>query len=254
MLKKTAITSHLFDLPLFSSGKKQLLMSFKNGVFSGKNPLIVYTPNPEQLIQTRESPQLLHYFSKANYLVPDGTGLVLATKFLSLRGKAIPVQEKIAGVDLVEDLLAWAKDESWRVLIIGGREYSQGETIEYAGQTLWWTPAYVDVTQPTSIEEQELADLIAKIKPEIIFVAFGAPWQEQWIAEHESLLEKHHVKIAMVVGGSFDYLLGKVQRAPSIVRGMGLEWLFRLVKQPWRWRRQLRLLTFIRLTLSEFFS
>jgi N-acetylglucosaminyldiphosphoundecaprenol N-acetyl-beta-D-mannosaminyltransferase len=254
MLKKTGSTSHLFDLPLFSSGKKRLLESLKNDVFSGKIPQIIYTPNPEQLIQTREFPQLLTYFSKADYLVPDGTGLVLATKLLSMRGKSQPVQEKIAGVDLVGDLLAWAQDESWRVLIIGGRDYGLGETVEYAGQTLWWTPGYKDVKHPTTIEEQELENFIVKTKPDFIFVAFGAPWQEQWIAEHELLLKKHRVKIAMVVGGSFDYLLGKVRRAPSIVRALGLEWLFRLVKQPWRWRRQLRLVTFIKLTLIEFFS
>lgn len=254
MLKKTASTSHLFDLPFFGSGKKRLLESLQKDVFSGKMPLIIYTPNPEQLIQTRESPQLFSYFSKADYLVPDGAGLVLATKLLSLRGKTRPIQEKIAGVDLVEELLVWARDKSWRVLIVGGRGYSQEEAIEYRGQTLWWTPAYKDVAHPTSTEERELEAFITAVKPNVIFVALGAPWQEQWVAEHQFLLEKHKVKIAMVVGGSFDYLFGKVQRAPSIVRAVGLEWLFRLVKQPWRWRRQLRLIKFIQLTINEFFK
>jgi len=86
---------------------------------------------------------------------------------------------------------------------------------------------------------------------DILFVAYGAPKQEEWIAEN---LEKLPVKAAMGVGGAFDYLSGRVPRAPKIIRMIGLEWLFRLVIQPWRIWRQLSLIMFIYLVCKEFFK
>ena len=85
---------------------------------------------------------------------------------------------------------------------------------------------------------------------DILFVAFGAPKQEEWIYEN---LPHLPVKIAMGVGGAFDYLSGEVERAPKFVRLWGFEWLFRLIRQPWRLRRQVALLTFLLLILKERF-
>ena len=89
------------------------------------------------------------------------------------------------------------------------------------------------------------------MKPSIILVAFGAPWQEQWVVNHREFLEKNKVKLVMVVGGAIDMLTGKVQRAPKFVQQLQLEWLFRLIQQPWRWKRQLRLIQFIGHVLKE---
>jgi UDP-N-acetyl-D-mannosaminuronic acid transferase (WecB/TagA/CpsF family) len=83
---------------------------------------------------------------------------------------------------------------------------------------------------------------------DILFVAFGCPKQEFWISEN---LDKIPVKIAIGVGGAFDYLSGKIPRAPGFVRAIGFEWLFRLVVQPWRWKRQISLLEFIWLVIEE---
>ena len=79
-------------------------------------------------------------------------------------------------------------------------------------------------------------------KTDILFVAFGAPKQEKWIAEN---LEKIPVKVAMGVGGAFDYISGRVPRAPAWIRRLSLEWLFRLIIQPWRIKRQLKLLKYL---------
>ena len=83
---------------------------------------------------------------------------------------------------------------------------------------------------------------------DILFVAFGFPKQEQWIAEN---LDKIPVKVAMGVGGAFDYISGNVPRSPVFIRKLGLEWLFRLIIQPWRLKRQLALFKFIYLVLRE---
>lgn len=83
---------------------------------------------------------------------------------------------------------------------------------------------------------------------DILFVAFGSPKQEIWIAEN---LDKLPVRVAIGVGGAFDFVSGKVKRAPVWVRKIGLEWLFRLILQPWRIKRQLRLFKFVFLVLGE---
>jgi N-acetylglucosaminyldiphosphoundecaprenol N-acetyl-beta-D-mannosaminyltransferase len=83
---------------------------------------------------------------------------------------------------------------------------------------------------------------------DILFVALGAPKQEFWINKN---LDKIPVKVAIGVGGAFDYISGKTPRAPTFIRSVGLEWLFRLVVQPWRIKRQLALIEFIRLVVKE---
>ena len=103
------------------------------------------------------------------------------------------------------------------------------------------------------IEDEALERLIEKLKPELVFVALGAPAQERWIVEHAEFLEKNGAKLAMAVGGSFDFIFDKVSRAPLLIQKIGLEWLWRLIKQPWRRHRQVRLIEFIYLVFKEIF-
>jgi N-acetylglucosaminyldiphosphoundecaprenol N-acetyl-beta-D-mannosaminyltransferase len=98
---------------------------------------------------------------------------------------------------------------------------------------------------------QEWKDELKKVEVDILFVAFGSPKQEIWMSEN---LKNVSAKVLIGVGGSFDFISGKVRRAPKILRLIGLEWLFRLMIQPWRIKRQLRLLKFIALVLKEKFS
>lgn len=114
-----------------------------------------------------------------------------------------------------------------------------------AQQLLYWTEGYADVKNQTGAEEAEICNLLSVIKPDIVFVALGAPYQEQWVIEHR--LQLKNVKIAMVVGGAFDVILGKLHQPPALIQQLGFEWLFRLLQEPHRWRRQLRLLSFIKL-------
>lgn len=256
MLKKTGDTSELFGMKLFGRGKKALLTLLEERLLLGEKTLVLFTPNPEQVVQAKDDQSFYSYLTQADYLLPDGVGLVWAAKLLAKRGKAEPLAATIPGVDAVTDLLQLAVAHRWQVLIIGGRDYTDTDQIEYPNGSLklYWTPGYQRVQQPTTQEETELANKITDLQPDLVFVAFGAPYQERWIIEHKHLLEKNHVKLAMSVGGSFDYLLGKVSRAPRWLRSLGLEWLYRLVRQPWRWKRQLRLIRFIGLVGRELVS
>ncbi|MCC6710981.1 MAG: WecB/TagA/CpsF family glycosyltransferase [Candidatus Pacebacteria bacterium] len=220
--------------------------------------LKVFTPNPEQFVLSRESKEFSRILSQGDILIPDGIGVVAFSQLAGKLLKTNSIKERIAGVDLVQRLLKLASDNNWKVLLVGGKAYTgKLHNIFVSGLakktqlSLLWDPGYDDITKPTKLEEDHLVKLISKEQPELVFVAFGAPWQEQWVVEHEELLTSSKVKLAMVVGGSFDMLFGKLKRAPLWVRAVGLEWLFRLIQEPSRWRRQLKLVKFIGLATSD---
>jgi N-acetylglucosaminyldiphosphoundecaprenol N-acetyl-beta-D-mannosaminyltransferase len=101
---------------------------------------------------------------------------------------------------------------------------------------------------PAAAEVVEIIARIRDARPDILFVAFGAPRQDLWIAEHYDALG---VPVMMGVGGAFDHIAGVRRRAPQWVQDVNLEWLYRLVTQPWRWRRQLALPQFVWSVLNE---
>jgi len=255
----------LFGLPLFSGSKQSLLDLMYLRVKEGKSVLKVATPNPEQVIQASQDTDFLKDLGNFDLLLPDGQGLVWASQLFSGRGTDSPLKQRITGREVVVDLLQFAKKEKKKVLVIGGRDYSgksfNGITLVSPGKAtsnglyaVTWLPGYTNVREQTSEEERISSTTITELKPDIVFVAFGAPYQEAWVSSHQKLLKKAGVSLVMVVGGSFDYLLGMVPRVPRFMEVLGLEWFFRLVTQPWRWQRQLRLISFIGLTLKTFFS
>jgi N-acetylglucosaminyldiphosphoundecaprenol N-acetyl-beta-D-mannosaminyltransferase len=266
-MKKNDQTSKILGLSLFSRRNEELLNNLTRGLESPTTsvtrPKVVFTPNPEQVVLASRNSSFAQLLPQADYLLPDGVGLVMASQLFSLVTDQPPVAERITGIDVTEQLLTWAADHQVRCLVIGGRGYDQHSLglRQFGVHGIWqlkeqpdlyWLPGYEQVAQPTPEEESTLEAAIKILKPEIVFVAFGAPYQEQWIMEHLPLLTEIQAKVAMVVGGSFDVLLGKVPRAPQWMHGGG-EWFFRLLKEPWRWKRQLQLLTFMKLVLQEFF-
>lgn len=216
---------------------------------------VVFTPNPEQCVLAAESEDFRRCLLSADVLLPDGIGLVLAARLL---GRQV---ERQTGTDTLERWLEEAKVNKTPTLLIGGREgvaESLARWYDPQRQWCWGTsghpnvaaardPAYQDQFRA---EEQQILDLVKAHRPRAVFVAFGAPWQEEWICRNREKLAGLGVRLAMVCGGAFDYLTGGVVRAPVWVRSIGLEWLFRLFKEPWRWRRQLRLVRFLRLLLG----
>lgn len=250
-MKKTDKKALLFGLNIFGNQKSQLLSLLKKWLLESKSLRVVYTPNPEQIVQSRVDEEFKQVLKKADLLLPDGIGLVFAAKILALFGKSQPLAERIAGVDVVTDLLKIARQHELEALVIGGRNYSPADYFAYRGAKINWLSGYQNINQPTAVEEKLIKKTIKKLQPDLVFVALGAPAQELWIEQHRSWLEKSGVKIVMAVGGSFDYLLGKVPRAPYWFRKLGLEWLFRLLIEPWRLKRQLRIISFLGLTLQE---
>lgn len=257
----------LFELPLFGGSMTALLSILRDRLTGGavgtKQPLTIVTPNPEQVVMTRNNPQLLAAMQDASIRIPDGIGLVYASKLLSKRGEP-SLQQRVPGRVVVESLLKLAHERKLSVLVLGGRELGdeKGKLLPILlenGASLhadnWhWSPGYQQVSVPTPEEQRSLEKTLLSVKPDIAFVCFGAPFQEQWLTSHGQLLEKSGVRVAMVAGGTFDVLTGKLQRPPRWMQRSGLEWLFRLWQEPWRWRRQLSLVTFVGIVMGELFG
>lgn len=259
-------TTLLFNLPIVGASRLEVFAFFTQFLRSTKKltkTVSIFTPNPEQIVLATKRPDFAKVLQQADYLLPDGIGLVVSSQLLYFFGKLEqPLAERIAGVELVEHLLQELQKNQQPALIIGGRDYSGsfvGEAFEDERSLvelrpgLFWTEAYQEKAEILPVEEAALEKIIKKVRPAVVFVALGAPDQEEWIMRHQELLRQNGVRLSVAVGGSFDFIFGKVLRAPWLLQRFGLEWLWRLIKQPWRWRRQLRLLDFIFLTVRELF-
>lgn len=260
MEKNTLPSVSLFDLEFFSGKKSDLIASLKRHIQEKKSLLTVCTPNPEQIVQSATDVNLLHALQEADLRIPDGVGVILASRILFACGKiASQLSERITGVDVVQELL----NTEASVLVIGGRAYASDRVITEKKLPLfhltipadsqgedgerYWIEGYRDVRDQTPEETGDIQSVIELLKPQVVCVAFGAPLQEVWLQKNRTFLEKNNVSVAITVGGAFDFILGKVPRAPKSMQTLGLEWLFRLFQQPWRWKRQLRLVQFVHL-------
>lgn len=267
-MKKVEQTAKVMGQFFFSKQKEELLNWLATEGEGGSKPLLIFTPNPEHLVLTREKPSFAHTLQQADIRLPDGIWIVNAARILSWVGKSAPIAERIPGVEFVADLLKIAATKKWTVAVIGGRGYEQRrvgsdwELRAYSGpsanssavndsttssprRVIHWLEAYRQAANPTVKEEIEVKKQLEALQPDLVFVALGAPLQEEWLVSHYDILKNNKVKIGMVVGGAFDMLTGRVQRAPLLYRKLGFEWLYRLGQQPWRWKRQLRLVRFL---------
>lgn len=190
---------------------------------------LVATVNPEFVMRARSDQDFARVLESADLCLADGSGVVWAA-----RRQGCAMREPVTGVDLIPPLAALCARRGFRIFLLGAApgvandlatrlrvEHPELEVEAHAG------------TPDPSADAATLA-LIRAHKPQVLLVAYGHPKQELWIDRmHESL----GVAVAMGVGGSFDYLTGRIPRAPTWMRRAGLEWLFRLVRQPWRVRR-----------------
>lgn len=193
---------------------------------TGKMKLIV-TVNSEFVMLAQEDAEFKKILNGADLAIADGTGLKLAG-----------VKNVVPGRVVVEALL----HKGYKVFYLGS--YVAFEMAKKYGGA--YDNGEVDIKNPQ--RNDEIVAKINKFKPDILLVAYGAPWQEKWLFVNRKSLK---VKVGMGVGGAFDYLTGRVKLPPEWINKIGLEWLWRLVREPWRWRRQLNLIRFVFLQIFE---
>lgn len=212
-----------------------------SGAEGHKKKQFVLAMNPEKIMKAREDDQLSKIIEKkATLLIADGVGLVLAGK---IRG--LPPIPRVTGVGLFEKLVAGAAEDGSSIYLYGARE----AVVEKAAEVLrrQYPGLSIAGTQHGYEKDKELVlDRIREVHPDYLFVALGSPGQEKWIAEN---IDRLPVKVVMGVGGTFDVIAGNVKRAPQWTQKLGLEWLYRFLKQPSRAKRMLNLPKFLFLAI-----
>ncbi len=194
----------------------------------------VVTLNPEMLMRSREQPGFRALIRAADLVVADGVGILWAARLLG-----ISLPERVTGVELTEGLARRAAERGYRLFLLGaapGVAERAAARLERDFPGLRIAGAFSGTPRREGDEEA-----IARIRAsgaDIVLVAYGSPAQEYWIAR---LRERPGAAVAIGVGGTFDFLAGRVPRAPQWMRRAGLEWLYRLWREPWRWRRMLAL-------------
>jgi N-acetylglucosaminyldiphosphoundecaprenol N-acetyl-beta-D-mannosaminyltransferase len=204
----------------------------------------VATVNPELIMLARKDRSFRRILQQAPLRTPDGVGVLLASRIL---GRRLP--QRVTGVDLVESVAAQAARRGDRLFLLGA---APGVADAAADRLRAKSPGLaVAGTFAGSADEAGDEETLAAVKAapaDILLVAFGTPRQERWM---ERNLSASGASVGIGVGGSFDFISGRTPRAPAWVRGLGLEWLYRLLRQPWRARRQLVLPVFLLMVLRQ---
>ena len=258
--------SEIFGIGITTDSRKNILEEVEKYLsvfriqyseFSKKaiKPLVIFTPNPEIIMYAQKNPNFKNIVRSAQINLPDGAGVVWAL-FKRFRIKI----SRISGADFVQDLVMTAVKKRNTIGLIGGREGLALKALECLQKKhknlVGWAENGPEIEIRNSKPEirnnfqnsnfqnyvKNITEKIIKEKTSIIFVGMGFPKQEFFIQHlnNETMKQfNNHPLILMAVGGTFDYLAGRVARAPGWMRESGLEWLFRLLIEPVRLKRQL---------------
>lgn len=226
-------TINILGVPVNNESKDEMNTELQKYLQSGRNHFIV-TPNPEFVVRAQKDEEFRTILERADMSLPDGVGLQFAASFLGTE-----LQERYTGLELTQTLISISEHNNYSIYLLGGR----GDTAERLGEKLQKehpglriVGAEEGLNNTGSKENSEaIITRIHNAQPDILLVALGSPKQEKWIAH--SLPQLPSVKIAVGVGGVFNYMTGQSAMAPQWMKKLGLEWLWRLLTEPWRWKR-----------------
>ena len=242
MPEKIDIHGVMMDNVTMDEALKRVLEMLKH-----QGPYKIYTPNSEIVMQAYRNPDLKALLNKADLLIADGAGVVLASGILGCR-----LKEKVSGIDLTRRLFINTDRRITSFFIFGGKPgVAEQASINLLSD---FPRANILGFRNGYFKEEEVPDIIRQINTsgaEILLVGLGAPKQEKWIHEHAHEL---NCKVIIGVGGSIDVFAGTASLAPEFMRKAGLEWLYRLIKEPSRYKRMMDLPRFILLTLKTRFK
>jgi len=243
--KKVDRYAIILGVPINGTHRSEVL---KKIFLQRKKLLHVATCNPEFIMEARKNPIFQAVLEKTELTVADGWGIVWAARLLGLAEI-----ERISGTWLVEEILKRASQWEEKVFLLGAEpgvaEKAAGRMKEvYPGAKYGW----YEGARTVRVEKSEEASMtIAKInafEPDYLLVAYGSPWQDTWIEENREYLR---VRVAIGVGGVLDEWAGKVPVCPGWLDRAGGKWAWRLITQPWRWKRIIRVFRFASLVLIQ---
>lgn len=209
-----------------------------------RTPHLIATPNPEMIVAAQEDEELFNILNNAHLRLPDGISMVVVSRILRT-----PLRERVTGIDFLLASAKLAAQKGWKIFLLG----SAPGMAEKAAQNLVSRFPGLKVSGTNDgyfkpSDDPQIIGKIKKVKPDILFAGLGAGRQEKWLAAH---LNELQVPVSVGVGGSFDVIAGKKQRAPGWIQALYIEWLYRLITEPQRWNRQLALPKFLYLTLVK---
>ena len=213
----------------------EIVSDIRERIKKGEQSTIIAV-NPEKVMKAEKNEELRELINSATYQIPDGVGVLLASKL-----KGGHIRSRVTGVDMMERLLKFAQTDGLRVFLYGAKE----EVVQKAAKNIqekYPGIAIAGIQNGYEKDSEKVVQRINESKADLLFVAMGSPKQEIWIRENMGRL---HVSVFQGVGGSFDVFAGHVKRAPLAFRKLGMEWLYRLMKEPKRLKRQLALPQFL---------
>ena len=212
--------------------KEQTLEKVKYYLEYGTRPHSIFASNPEKNFSVPKDPLLYETYKNADLLLPDGIGMVLAARILYGAQLA-----RVPGSEFIYDICELAAKEGSKIFVYGAKE----EVNRAATETLKRRYEGLEIIGRSNgyVKDEEMSDLINRIntsEAEILFLALGSPKQEKWFAAYKHALK--NVKICQGIGGTLDTIAGNVKRAPELWCRYSLEWLYRLISEPKRIKRQ----------------
>lgn len=233
----------IMNIPFINETKEEFLINYVQKAVDKHQKKFIITANPEIVMKTKDDKAYKKIVQSADYVVPDGIGIILAAK----RQKT-PIKERIPGVELMEDMLIYANKHKKTCYFLGADQKVNKTLINKIA--IKYPNLIIGGSHHGFFELDDLA-IVEDVKQsdaDFVFVALGFPRQENWIDKHFDTFNKG---IFMGVGGSFDVLSGKVERAPKFWIKLNLEWLYRIIKQPSRLGRIFVVIKFMFLTLFK---
>ena len=190
----------------------------------------VFTPNVDHIVTAEHDQAFREAYGATSLSVADGKYVVWASRLLGT-----PIPEKVSGSDLLEPLLRQAGREGWRVFMLGGGPGVADAAADWSrrecGTTVVGTASPLVRLDGTPGDLDQGMDEVASCRPDLVLVAMGAPKQERWIHHNRARLGS---AVALGVGASLDFIIGRAKRAPTWVSNAGLEWVYRLMREPRR--------------------
>jgi N-acetylglucosaminyldiphosphoundecaprenol N-acetyl-beta-D-mannosaminyltransferase len=220
------------------------VLQFVRDRVSTREPATIVTVNAEYVVRAVDDPSFMDVVRGADLATADGAGVLWA-----LRRQGVRLPRRVGGSDLIWSISRQAAGLGHRVFLLGaapGVSARAADVLRSTYPTL--LVAGTHAGSPDENEREAIVDLIRRSRADIVFVAFGSPKQDVWIAANQ---QATGASVAMGVGGSIDYVAGVARRAPRWMQDSGLDWLWRLVRQPWRWKRMLSLPRFVWLVLRD---
>jgi N-acetylglucosaminyldiphosphoundecaprenol N-acetyl-beta-D-mannosaminyltransferase len=228
----------ILGLPVDAVDMEFVLNEVDRLVHTADRPHYIVAGNPEKVYALQSNAFLRDFFRKAALVIPDGIGVVLALRWFYRQHV-----QRVPGADLMQAICAIAPERGYRIFVYGASEEVSADAVQklrvrYPGiNIVGRANGYVkEVDMPALVQR------INALRPDILFVALGSPRQEEWL--HRWLPELK-VKVCQGIGGTLDTIVGRVKRAPAAWQRLGLEWLYRLVRQPSRIVRQAVLIRFV---------